>query len=173
MRGNDKAGQVQLIAAVVAHVGFVCDRNAGHGIRLYCDRDIAGIAVIAGSDDIFAFHKASGRKHDGEVANRSRIAVFVDVFTDKVFCDLRRSGGGEEVRRTILDAGHKCRAFDNRERSFVHVKHSAFIADFEKRLQFFRCRSFFCRKTRLEEIAVCNNIAIIPEAISCCVGCNK
>ena len=76
---------------------------------LYLNRDIAGIAVIAGLDDILAFHKASGRKRDGEVANRSRIAVFVDVFTDKVFCDLRRSGGGEEIRRVVREAGSEVR----------------------------------------------------------------
>ena len=172
LRGNDKACQVQLIAAVVAHVGFVCDRNAGHGIRLYCDRDIAGIAVIAGRDDIFAFHKASGRKRDGDAANRSRIAVFVDVFTDKVFCDLRRSGGGEEVRRTILDAGSKCGAFNNSEVLFVDIEnHVGFRAEVEKCLQFIFCNSLFCFENRLKEVASRNELSSVGSDSRC--GCKR
>ena len=129
---------------------------------LYLNRDIAGIAVIAGLDDVVAFHKASGRKRDGEVANRSHIAVFVDVFTDKVFCDLRRSGGGEEVRRTILDAGSKCGSFNNSEVLFVDIEnHVGFRAEVEKCLQFIFCNSLFCFENRLKEVASRNELSSV------------
>ena len=171
LRGNNKAGQVQLIAAVVDHVGFACNRNAGHGIRLYCDRDIAGIAVIAGRDNIFALHKASSRKRDGDAAGYfGHIAVFVDVFTDKVFCDLPRRGGGEEIRCVVREAGNKCRALDDGKESRISDNAIADVRFFTRRklciyleqtMQFLVADCLLCLKADSRQAALCKQLFIL------------